>query len=115
MSALKELQNGIRSNTDGKMDEKQKTRVVNNVLAACRDITLLRKSGYDFLYLCNGFIAHYNIHGFIDYYSTCSLRDDILRNEFSNQYGNFRPGEDMYEYYMSKKDVYRRIVAALKG
>jgi len=27
---------------------------------------------------------------------------------------NFRPGDEHYDYYMSKKDIYNRIVAAIQ-
>jgi len=34
-----------------------------------KDMTLLTKPTYDFLYHLSGFIAHYNVNGFIDYYN----------------------------------------------
>lgn len=89
----------------------QKTRIVNNVIAACRDIEKLNKTGYDFLYLCSGFIAHYNIHGFKAYYSEPgSLQRDIEANARTNQWHNFRPGERDADYYHSKRDTYNAIL-----
>lgn len=96
------------------LTERQKTLIVNNVVKAVNDITKLNKTGYNFLYLASGFIAHYDIHGFINQYERFSLKQDILNNHRNNQWNNFRPGERDYEYYMSKADVYNRIVAAIK-
>lgn len=53
--------------------EKQKSLIVNNIVKACSDIEKLNGTGYKFIYLANGFIAHYNINGFKDHYS----RDDL--------------------------------------
>jgi hypothetical protein len=96
------------------LTERQKTLIVNNVLAACKDITKLNGTGYNFLYLASGFIAHYNRFGFMDYYSDGSLAQDILNNARNNQWNNFYPGERDYEYMMAKRDVYNRIVAGLE-
>lgn len=96
------------------LTERQKVLIVNNVVKACKDINQLNKTGYNFLYLASGFIAHYDLHGFIDFYSHCvSLRNDIIGFANSNQWKNFRPGERDYEYYMSKADVYNRILAEI--
>lgn len=88
-------------------------RIVKNVLAACKDIHKLNKDGYNFLYLASGFIAHYNLHGFIDYYEDYNLVDDIIANRNRNMWNNFREGEQNYEYYMSKKAVYVAILGGL--
>lgn len=89
----------------------QQTRIVNNVTAACRDITKLNKTGYDFLYQASGFIAHYNIEGFKAHYSEPgSLQADIEANARSNQWHNFRKGEQNADYYHSKRDTYNAIL-----
>jgi hypothetical protein len=93
--------------------ERQKSLIVNNVVAAVKNIEKLNKTGYNFLYLESGFIAHYNVNGFKDYYTSENLRNDILKNRNNNQWNNFRKGEKNYEYYMSKRDVYNRICAAI--
>jgi hypothetical protein len=95
------------------LTERQKTLIVNNVVKACKNIESLNKTGYNFLYLASGFIAHYNLHGFIGFYSYVSLKNDIIGFANQNQWKNFRPGERDYEYYMSKKDVYNRILAEI--
>lgn len=95
------------------LTETQKRLISKNVLAACRDIEKLNKTGYNFLNLCSGFIAHYDIHGFKAYYSEHSLVDDIERNARMNQWNNFRPHEKHFEYYMSKKDCYNMVLGGL--
>jgi len=87
----------------------QKKRIVNNVVKACKNISKLNKTGYGFIYLASGFIAHYDLHGFISVYEDNDLKQDILNNKSSNQWNNFSPGEQNYEYYMSKKEIYNEI------
>ena len=95
------------------LTERQKTLIVNNVVKSVKNIDNLNKTGYDFLYLASGFIAHYNRYGFIAHYSDYNLKNDIVRNASQNQWRNFRPGERDYEYYMAKADVYNRILAEI--
>ena len=92
------------------LTEKQKTLIVNNVVRAVKNIDSLNRTGYKYLYLCSGFIAHYNLYGFIAHYSDRSLKQDILSYAGQNQWRNFRPGDTDYEYYQSKADVYARII-----
>jgi hypothetical protein len=89
---------------------RQKQLIAKNVLAACKDITKLNKTGYNFLSQANGFIAHYDLHGFIAHYSENDLQADIERNAVSNQWRNFRQGERNYDYYMAKREVYNMIL-----
>ena len=96
--------------------EKQCSLIINNIINACKDINKLNSTGYDYIYIAGNFIAHYNIHGFKDYYQEHSLRDDILRNECIN--GNdcsYRIGDTDYEYYKQKTDIYKSICMSLKG
>jgi hypothetical protein len=95
--------------------EKQKTLIVNNIVKACDDIEKLNGTGYKFIYLANGFIAHYNLNGFKGYYSGSSLSRDILLNESSNKWLNFSEGDRDYLYYKSKADIYSRIVSKLRN
>jgi hypothetical protein len=95
--------------------EKQKSLIVNNIVKACDDITKLNGTGYKFIHLANGFIAHYNIDGFKQYYSTYDLMTHIIGNAPSNEWNNFREGDQNYHYYKSRKDVYSRIVAKLRN
>jgi hypothetical protein len=96
------------------LTERQKTLIVNNLVKACKNIDNLNKTGYKYINLCSGFIAHYDLYGFIAHYSTPnSLKRDIISYAGQNQWNNFRPGERDYEYMMAKKDVYNRIIAQI--
>ena len=95
------------------LTERQKTLIVNNVVKAVKNIDNLNKTGYNFLYLASGFIAHYDLYGFIASYTGKSLKQDIISYAGQNQWKNFRPGESNYDYYMSKADVYNRILAEI--
>jgi len=92
------------------LTERQKTLIVNNVVKAVKNIDNLNKTGYNFLYLCSGFIAHYDLYGFIASYTGESLKRDIVSFAGQNQWNNFRPGERDYDYFMAKKEVYNRIL-----
>ena len=94
------------------LTQRQKQLIAKNVLAACKDISKLNKTGYNFLYLASGFIAHYNLEGFKAYYSEHNLQDDIERNARANQWNNFRAGERDADYYHSKRDCYNMILGA---
>lgn len=96
------------------LTERQKTLIVSNVVKACKNIDNLNKTGYKYINLCSGFIAHYDLYGFISAYSNPgSLKRDIISYAGQNQWNNFRPGERDYEYMMAKKDVYNRIIAQI--
>lgn len=95
------------------LTENQVTRLVNNIVQACDNIEKLNKQGYDYLNLCSGFIAHYNLSGFIDYYSYHSLISDIESNAKANQWKNFNPADSHYDYMMQKRDIYNRILGKL--
>jgi hypothetical protein len=92
---------------------KDQALIVKNVLAACGDINKLNKRGYDFLYLCSGFIAHYDIQGFKEYYRDTSLIADIESNYAQNQWRNYKTGERFADYYHAKRDVYNAILGNL--
>ena len=79
------------------LTERQKSLIVNNVAKACDNINALNKTGYKFMYLANGFIAHYNLGGFVDHYKYHDLKSDILVNAQSNQWNNFAPSDQNYQ------------------
>jgi hypothetical protein len=91
---------------------RQKQLIAKNVLAACKDITKLNKTGYNFLSQACGFIAHYDLQGFIAHYSYVegSLQADIEANALNNQWRNFRQGDRDYEYQMAKREAYNMIL-----
>ena len=95
--------------------EKEVSLIIKNVISACKDIKKLNSRGYDYLYIASGFIAHYSINGFKDYYTYNSLKQDILNNQNSNQWNNFRKGEKDYEYYHQKGIIYNAICEAIKN
>ena len=95
------------------LTENQQALIVKNVVAACKNIDRLNKTGYNFINLASGFIAHYNLDGFKDFYTAYSLRDDIRRYADINMWNNFRQGDQNYEYYMSRKAVYKAILEKL--
>ena len=92
---------------------RQKALIVSNIVKAVKNIDNLNKTGYNFIYQCSGFIAHYDMYGFIASYSGESLKRDILSYAGQNQWRNFRPGERDYEYYQAKADVYNEIVSQI--
>ena len=92
------------------LTDRQKTLIINNVVAACKDITKLNKAGYNFLYLASGFIAHYDRYGFMAHYSDGSLKETLEANREFNQWNNFKPDNTDYEYYMQKKEIYNKIL-----
>lgn len=90
--------------------------IVNNVLKAINDPSKLSKQAYKYLYLCSGFIAHYNHQGFISYYNReGKLKNDLLDNARINQWHNFTPNDRDYQYYQSKARIYNRIINTIKG
>lgn len=97
------------------MTEKEMELTIKNIVSACKNVEKLNNRGYSFLYLCSGFIAHYNLTGFKYYYSNESLTTHLLRNKDQNQWTNFRTGESDFDYYMQKKEIYNKVCAQLKG
>jgi hypothetical protein len=74
------------------------------------EIENLTSAAYKFLNLSSGFIAHYNLYGFRDYYSDVeNLRRDIMIHQMHNQWRNFRQGERDYDYYSQKREIYNQI------
>lgn len=92
---------------------KTQALIIKNVIAACGNIEKLNKTGYEFLYFCSGFIAHYDLEGFKDYYRDHSLIADIEANYAQNQWRNYRTGERFADYYHSKRDIYNAILGNL--
>jgi len=111
--------------------------IIKNCLAALKDIDKLTFRGYDFLYQASNFIAHYNVHGFKDYYQQEGeevkrvsqhgvtqvpaksggemLALDIVRFQRDNQWRNFTTQDRDYEYMMQKKRIYNTIADAARA
>jgi Na+-transporting NADH:ubiquinone oxidoreductase subunit NqrF len=99
------------------LTSRQIAMIVGNIrkVMTTHDSRQLTKQAYNFLYLASGFIAHYSLYGFQDAYANVDeLAANILNNKANNQWGNFRLGEDMYDYYMSKKGCYNAICKMLE-
>lgn len=94
---------------------KQQELIVKNIVRACADIGKLNGTGYKYLYLANGFIAHYNIRGFKYYYSSRDLTEDILDREEDNTWRNFSPDCSNYAYYKSKREIYKKVCDTLRN
>jgi hypothetical protein len=93
------------------LTQAQQANIVRNVIAACKNIDKLNRTGYQFLNLASGFIAHYDLSGFKSYYDEPgSLQRDIEANARQNQWTNFRTGERDADYYHSKRDTYNQIL-----
>jgi len=74
------------------------------------DIAKMNKSGYGYIYLASGYIAHYNMYGFIDAYEDAlTLAKSIVNNVEANKWLNFREGEKNYDYYKQKAEIYKAI------
>ena len=99
--------------------KQQQTRIVNNIMAAiAMDISKLNGPAYRFISGCPGFIAHYDLHGFKAHYDVDqwghSLARDILANQPINQWANFKPGHEWFEYNMARKAIYNQICTNLR-
>jgi hypothetical protein len=94
----------------------EEQRIIRDCVKAANNIKTLTDKAYRFLNLSSGFIAHYDRFGFMEHYrEPGSLRQDILAYQNHNQWGNFRPGERGYEYYMQKKKIYNAVCDCLKN
>ena len=89
-------------------------RIINNTLEACKDITLLTIESYRWLHLRAGFIAHFDLEGFIENYQTSlNLRENILANQIHNT-SCIRSLKDRdYPYYLQQCEMYQQIVEQL--
>jgi hypothetical protein len=96
------------------IEEEQK--IIRDCVKAANDIETMTDRAYKFLYLANGFIAHYDKWGFVEYYLEAgSLKKDLFDYQRENQYGNFCPGDEYYDYYMQKKKIYNTICDCLRN
>jgi hypothetical protein len=95
-------------------EEEQK--IVRDCVKAANDITAMTNRAYKFLYLAGGFIAHCNKLGFMEHYEEPgSLKKEILVYQRENQYNNFRPKDENYDYYMQKKKIYNTVCDCIKN
>jgi hypothetical protein len=108
---MKQKTNGLEPFS---IEEEQ--RIIRDCVKAANNIETLTDKAYRFLNLSSGFIAHYDRFGFMEHYrEPGSLKQGILAHQNHNQWGNFRPGERGYEYYMQKKKIYNAVCECLKN
>lgn len=96
--------------------DRQKSMIVSNIVKVFKmnDINMMNNQAYDYLNLASGFIAHYNLRGFRDYYGDITkLKEDIIMNAGSNQFLNFQRSDEHYDYYTSRARVYNAIIEAI--
>jgi hypothetical protein len=97
------------------MSEKEKELTIKACVNACKNINTLNKRSYQFIMLSSGFIAHYNINGFKAVFNAPEeLKNAVIRYAPQNTWTNFRLGEQDYEYYHQKGEIYQEIVKRLK-
>ena len=96
------------------LDPEKVSRILNNVLAACRDISCISVEAYRWLHLRAGFIAHFDLDGFIEeYQSGQNLRDNILANQIHNTCCNRIKKDKDYPYYLQQCEMYQQLVERL--
>jgi hypothetical protein len=80
------------------------TLVVNNIknIIKTGDISKLKKSTYQFLYIMSGFIAHYDINGFKYHYENVSDLVKDLKDSRDIKYCDY-----YYEAFFQKDDYSR--------
>lgn len=95
------------------------SKIIKNLELIFRenDTAKMKRATYNFLYLMSGFIAHYDINGFISYYSDVrDLLNDILRSSDIARPDYYREGfftgegkELQRDYYISKAETYKQL------
>jgi hypothetical protein len=88
--------------------------MIGNILDACREIRKLSLEAYRWIHLRAGFIAHYDLEGFIEEYQTCqNLRDNIIANQIHNTSCNRSRKDRDYPYCLEQCEMYQQIVERL--
>ena len=96
------------------LEPEKVSRIVKNILAACRDITCQSLEAYRWIHLRVGFISHFDLEGFIEEYQSCqNLRDNILANQIHNTSCNRSRKDKDYPYYMQQCPLYEQIAKQL--
>jgi len=90
-------------------------------IIAKKDISFLTKDCYDFLYNLSGFIAHYDINGFADYYQNIAFLVKDLQNS-SDLYDferyttdEFFAKSEQHQYYADKAELLKIIKNIVSG
>jgi hypothetical protein len=94
----------------------EERKIIRDCVKAADNIEDMTDRAYNFLYGAGGFIARYDKGGFKEYYyEHGSLKKDIPEYRWENQYCNFRPKDEGYEYYMRHRKIYNTICECLKN
>lgn len=73
-------------------------------------IQKMNQSAYRFIHISSGFIAHYNMYGFIETYGDAlTLAKDIINHAEPNKWLNFSPSDRDYTYMKQKAQIYKAI------
>ncbi len=98
--------------------QKQSLMIANNIAKVIKkqDMSLLSISAYKFISIQAGFIAHYNLQGFKDYYrnDVRQFAQEILDYKNISSRTNYQPDHKNYEYYKSKANTYLLICEKLE-
>lgn len=101
--------------------QKAATLIAKNIAKVIKknDMSLLTKGSYNYISICSGFIAHYNLQGFKDYYthetSVLDFYNDIMDNKSISGRTNYQVNDKNYDYYKSKADTYLLICQELEN
>lgn len=99
--------------------QKQASTIANNIAKVIKkqDMDLLSSAAYKYISIQSGFIAHYNLQGFRDYYQNDVMQfaHDILDNKNISSRTNYRQDHKDYEYYKSKADTYLLICQQIES
>jgi hypothetical protein len=96
--------------------DRKANSIINNLVMVIKtgNMNSLSIDAYHFIITAIGFIAHYNIDGFREYYDKAArLKNDIIVFQKDNQWSNFHEGEDGYAYYMQRKMIYNKVCEAI--
>jgi hypothetical protein len=92
------------------------SRIIENMLKACRDMTQLFLEGYNWIRRMKGFYAHFDLEGFIEEYQTCqNFRDCILAYQIHNTCLSCSENNPEYPYHLQQCEMYQKVVDTLNS
>lgn len=96
------------------LNKKGIEKSIKNIISK-NDISYLTKDCYEFLHLLSGFIAHYDINGFADYYQNVAmLINDLQKSSDLSNYtryitDNYFKNNEQSQYYADKSELLQTI------
>jgi hypothetical protein len=98
------------------LEAQEQEKLIKAIARSIRDTSKMDQDAYRFVSCASGFIAHFNLHGFIyEYQDKNALRDAMIRNLKTNQWNNFSPRDRDYDYMMQKKHIYNEALRRVIG